>query len=176
MPPLALPDPPLSDGVVTLREPRPEDRAVVVEAFQDPEIPRWTTVPSPYGPRDFDDWLVRRADMLAAGRALPLLVTDAEGRVVGGVTLHEADSSRPDIGYWVAREHRGRGYAARAVRLMSRHAQTLGFDRVDLLIRPDNLASQHVARSAGFVRTDGAATCPRDGSGRAHLRFTWPAP
>jgi hypothetical protein len=40
----------LRDGVVMLRAWRSDDRERIVAALQDPEIPRWTSVPSPYGP------------------------------------------------------------------------------------------------------------------------------
>jgi len=40
--------PVLSDGVVTLRELVRDDVDAVFAACQDPEIPRFTTVPSPY--------------------------------------------------------------------------------------------------------------------------------
>jgi hypothetical protein len=64
---LALPDPPLSDGVVTLRGFEPSDVSALVEICQDPEIPRWTLVPSPYTARDARGYLRRVAEGLAAG-------------------------------------------------------------------------------------------------------------
>jgi hypothetical protein len=45
---LALPDPPLSDGVITLRGFESSDVRSLVEICRDPEIARWTLVPSPY--------------------------------------------------------------------------------------------------------------------------------
>jgi RimJ/RimL family protein N-acetyltransferase len=86
-------------------------RAVVV-ALQDPEIPRWTTVPSPYGSARYEDWLVEQAQQRAACTGLHVLVVDDQDRLLGatGVQLTEA---APDIGYWCVREHRGHGYTTR---------------------------------------------------------------
>lgn len=167
----------LTDGVVTLRDLRPGDREAVVAALQDPEIPRWTTVPSPYGPDDFDAWLERSRERRVAGAAENYLVVDAAGVLVGSIGLHETDTDTPDIGYWIAAEQRGRGHAARAVRLLRDHAiGTRRFAHVDLLIHHDNEASQRVARKAGFVATGERTTCPRDGcADRAdYVRFRWP--
>jgi RimJ/RimL family protein N-acetyltransferase len=38
----------LTDGVLTLRPPGPQDVDALVEACQDPEISRWTRAPRPY--------------------------------------------------------------------------------------------------------------------------------
>jgi RimJ/RimL family protein N-acetyltransferase len=175
VPPLTPPDPPLSDGVVTLRPHAPEDRETVVAAFADRDIARWIRVPDPYGPADYDAFLARSRSELEAGRSLNLLIVAAGERVVGGVGLHEAHGERPDIGYWSAPHARGRGYVTRAVRLMRDHALALGYAHVDLLIHADNAQSQRVARAAGFERTGELTTCPRDACrGAEYLRFTWP--
>ena len=48
LPPLSPPDPPLDDGTVALRLITVTDIPDLVTACQDPDIARWTTVPSPY--------------------------------------------------------------------------------------------------------------------------------
>jgi RimJ/RimL family protein N-acetyltransferase len=64
MAPIELPDPPLSDGVIALRGFQSADVAALVDACQDPEIPRFTLVPSPYTEDHARAWLRR----VAAGR------------------------------------------------------------------------------------------------------------
>ena len=173
MPILAPPSAPLSDGVVVLRAWRSEDRDRVVAALQDPEIPRWTSVPSPYRSADYDAWMEAQREQLGAGVGLHFLVVDMDDRLLGatGVQLTEA---APDIGYWCAREHRGRGYTARAVRLVSRHVRELGFTRVDIYVHARNAASQHVAAAAGFTRVAETTTVERLGGGAVYVRFTLP--
>ena len=171
MPILSPPAVSLSDGVVMLRAWRSEDRDRVVAALQDPEIPRWTSVPSPYEPADYDAWMEAQREQLEAGVGVHFLVVGMDDRLLGaaGVQLTEA---APDIGYWCAREHRGQGYTARAVRLLSRHVRALGFTRVDIYAHAANEASQHVAAAAGFARVAGLTSVDRLGGGAVYVRFT----
>ena len=55
------------------------------------------------------------------------------------------------IGYWLAASARGRGYATRAMILLTRWLFELGAARVFLTIVAGNDASVDVARRAGFV-------------------------
>lgn len=55
------------------------------------------------------------------------------------------------FGYWLARDARGRGYASRAVVLLTRWLFELGAARVFLTIVAGNEDSVAVARRAGFV-------------------------
>ena len=58
-----------------------------------------------------------------------------------------------DVFYWLAAEARGRGYATKAVRLISDWAfETLELERLELYAHPDNTASQRVAERAGYIR------------------------
>src|SRR2546421_6700412 len=69
MPEIPLPDPPLDDGAVALRPWRATDLVPLVDACQDPEIPRWTAVPSPYGEHDAREYLARAEIDRRSGRA-----------------------------------------------------------------------------------------------------------
>ena len=152
---LALPDPPLTDGVVVLRGFEPGDVAALVECCQDPEIPRWTLVPSPYTEDDARSFIERGPAALASGRRAAFAIVDARGgELLGAAALTAIDwtHSAADVGYWVAAPARGRGVAARAVELLAGWAfGTLGLDRLELRIHVDNHASQAVAARAGFA-------------------------
>jgi RimJ/RimL family protein N-acetyltransferase len=180
MPPLQPPDPPLTDGVVALRAHRPEDADQLVAALRDPDIVRWTRVPADYSYADFHDYLSAVEEHLAQGESLSLLVVDADDhdRVLGSCGLHGLTSGRPDIGYWVARDARGRGVAPRAARLLRDHAvEVLGLPRVEVLVHPDNTASQRAAEKAGFHRTGEYRPSPRrDPDERSDdlVVFAWP--
>jgi RimJ/RimL family protein N-acetyltransferase len=164
MPALEPPEPPLTDGVVALRGVREADADQVVAALRDPDIVRWTRVPAGYTHEDFAAYLHASHAAMRAGTTLSLLVVDADDhdRVLGSCGLHELDSERADIGYWVARGARGRGVAPRATALMRDHATgTLGLPRVEVLVHPDNVPSQRVAEKAGFARTGELRPSPR---------------
>jgi RimJ/RimL family protein N-acetyltransferase len=160
VPALALPDPPLSDGVIALRAWTPADVPALVEACQDPAIPRWTLVPSPYTAADAHSYLQRVAAGWDAGAGASLAIVDAaDGDApLGAVGLNaiDWDHRAADVGYWIAAPARGRGVATRAVELVAGWAfGTLGIERLELRAHEDNTASQAVARRAGFAPTDG---------------------
>lgn len=156
MRPIDLPIPPLDDGVVALRGFDDDDVSSVVSACQDPEIPRWTVVPSPYTARDARAWIETHDLLRITGTAVPMAIVDSATRVLAGsIGVHDIDwrSQKGEVGYWVVRELRGLGTATRALRLLSRWAlRDLGLARLELVADVRNEASQRVANSAGFVR------------------------
>jgi RimJ/RimL family protein N-acetyltransferase len=137
----------LEDEEVLLRPFGEDDIPAIVAACQDPEIPRWTGVPSPYTEDDARAFL-RQVEETA------FAITDRRsGELIGAIGVREVDQANAQIGYWVKREARGRGVATRALGLVSRWAlEELGAGRVQLFTEPGNVASQRVAEKAGFVR------------------------
>jgi RimJ/RimL family protein N-acetyltransferase len=89
----------------------------VVAALQDREIPRWTGVPSLSGIPEFEAWMDEQAQQQTSGLGLHPLVVDRHDRLLGAIGVKWIEEAAPDIGYWCVREHGGRGYMARAVRL-----------------------------------------------------------
>ena len=155
MPPLPLPDPPLSDGRIALRETSEADIPALVAAVQDPLIPRYTRVPSPYGERQAREFLVYQRRRREEGIELSLLVVDAENDDLLGAIGARVDRRNEcaDMGYWVAREARGRGVASGAVVLLGTWLfQALELARLQVHTEVDNVASQRVAERAGFTR------------------------
>lgn len=177
---LRFPDPPLSDGVITLRARTPADADAIVAACQDPEIPRWTRVPVPYFREHALEWLATSEQELAEGRNIHWLAVDAAGTLLASVGLMEIDRDRGygEIGYWVAREARGRGVATRGVALVREWAQReLGLAKLELVIHEDNRPSRAVARAAGFAETGERRRSPRGGlPDGAYLVHVWGAP
>ncbi|MGH7904235.1 MAG: GNAT family N-acetyltransferase [Candidatus Dormibacteraceae bacterium] len=150
------PDPPLTDGEVLLRPWRGSDLPALVAALQDPEIPRWTRVPTPYTGADAGRFL----SLAAAGweatppTACPFAIVSArtEG-LLGGIGLRFFARGVGEVGYWVARPSRRRGIATRAVRLLAPWAlRTFDLARLQLTTAPENAASQGVALRSGFSR------------------------
>lgn len=155
MPVLIQPEPPLSDGVVALRGFESTDVDALVEACQDPEIPRFTLVPSPYTERHAREWLRRVAENRASGTGMTFAIVDAPAGdvLLGTIGLNVIDWERraADLGYWLAAPARGRGVASRAVRLVEAWAfDTLGLDRLELRAQEHNHASRAVAERTGF--------------------------
>ncbi|HEY7004611.1 MAG TPA: GNAT family protein [Gaiellaceae bacterium] len=137
----------LADDAIVLRPFTDEDVPAIVAACQDPEIPRWTSVPSPYTEADAVAWLESSEEETFA-------VADSEsGELLGSIGIRFYDSGMGEVGYWVKREARGRGVATRALALISRWALVdRGLGRFQLRADVENEASQRVAEKAGFRR------------------------
>ena len=176
----AIVAPRLSDGEIGVRPLAPADVPDIVAACSDPEIPRWTRVPSPYTREDAERFLAIAATEAAAGEGLALAVADASDRLIGTVGLMEVDRERGygEIGYWTAAPARGRGAAARAVALLRdwAHAE-LGLAELEILAHRDNRPSQRVAERAGFADTGELRAVARMPPGRreGYRVYVWRA-
>jgi RimJ/RimL family protein N-acetyltransferase len=137
----------LEDDAIVLRPFTEEDVPELVAALDDPEISRWTRIPSPYTEKDAREFLRSASETAFA-------VTDTRsGRLLGGIGLRLPSEGIGEVGYWVRRDARGRGVATRALELVARWAlEEQGLARVQLTAEPGNVASQRVAEKAGFTR------------------------
>jgi RimJ/RimL family protein N-acetyltransferase len=107
-------------------------------------------VPWPYCEEHARAWVARPQEP----RLPSLLVTlpRAEGRIVGGCGLHRHED-RIEVGYWIAPEHWGRGYATEALGGLLSLARAMGHQRIVGRHAADNPASGQVLRKAGFRPT-----------------------
>jgi RimJ/RimL family protein N-acetyltransferase len=154
---IAAPDPPLTDGVVTLRQWDERDVPVLVECIDgDEEIARWMdAIPQPYLDGEARTWVAQASSFWHTGTSAPFAVTDSKtGRVLGGVGFAWVGEEHVgEVGYWLRAEARGGGLMTRAVILVSRWAfEELGCERLQLRADSDNVGSQRVAEKAGFTR------------------------
>jgi RimJ/RimL family protein N-acetyltransferase/nitrite reductase/ring-hydroxylating ferredoxin subunit len=148
------PNPPLSDGVISLRPFRAEDATAVAAACQDPEIQRWIpAIPVPYTDADARGFILMTLEGWHNGTGYEFAIADsATDRYVGSIGLHVGPNARRHaIGYLVAPEARGRGVAVRALRLVTLWGfERLKIERLALWTLPGNVRSQRVAEKAGF--------------------------
>jgi RimJ/RimL family protein N-acetyltransferase len=175
---IALPT--LSDGVVALRPWRTADADALAVACQDPEIPRWTAVPPRYRRTDALQFLSVAHAGAERGSMAAFAAVDGGGRLLGSFTVMDIDRERGsgELGYWVARDARGRGVATRALALLCAWARRdLGLAVLELLAHRDNQASIRVAARAGFAPTGELRAIDKDpASGRAYRVFVSRAP
>jgi RimJ/RimL family protein N-acetyltransferase len=73
-------------------------------------------------------------------------------QLVGCIGL-QRETEGTALGYWIGRDHWGRGYATEAARAVLRLARTLGHRQVFASHFTDNAASAHVLRKLGFGPT-----------------------
>jgi RimJ/RimL family protein N-acetyltransferase len=140
----------LHDGDITLRPWTLDDVPAIVAACNDAEIQKWIPViPRPYTDEDARAFI--QGEVPGIGTQQFAIVQD--GRVVGSIGMGVNSSGTGHIGYWCAREARGRGLTTRALRLLCEHGlEDLRLERLELITDPDNGASQRVAEKVGFQR------------------------
>jgi RimJ/RimL family protein N-acetyltransferase len=135
-----------------LRPLRREDAPAIAAGCADPDVPRFIPfVPEGYTEDDahafLDSALARPAD--DPERTLAIVEPPAD-TLLGAVTVRLREGG--SVGYWLARDARGRGLMTEAVRAVVAWAQEQGIRTLTLTAHPDNAASQRVAESAGFRR------------------------
>jgi RimJ/RimL family protein N-acetyltransferase len=96
-------------------------------------------------------WIDARA---AGGPNFVYALRGPSRELLGGCELRLLAADRANVSYWISWEHRGRGHAIRALKLLCDAAAGLeNLGRLEAHIAPDNLASRKVAEGAGFVET-----------------------
>lgn len=133
---------------------------------------------SPYpqeSPRTFRELVESYDEEARAGRSLPFVI-ERDGQLVGQLTLSTVvlGSFRScSAGYWVAQASAGLGIASTALALAADHAfGVLRLHRIEVNIRPENIASLAVVHKLGF-RDEGVRRLMLhiDGAWRDHRSF-----
>ncbi|MYS25267.1 Protein N-acetyltransferase, RimJ/RimL family [Streptomyces sp. DvalAA-14] len=149
----------LTTDRLLLRPLAPADAPAVHTACQDPDIPRWTSVHSPYALADADDFVGRicvegwRDDVLYNFGVFTRDTGDLVGSM-GLVRLGQlpAPDHQAELGYWTAKEQRGKGYTVEAGRAVCGWAfAALGVERIEWYAEAGNEGSRAVALRLGFV-------------------------
>ncbi len=90
----------------------------------------------------------------ARGLALPLVIQDDQGSIVGRLNLREitrGPSEAAVLGYWVAESHNRRGLATQAVAAVAGEAFSgLALHRLRAATLVHNIAAQRVLHKSGF--------------------------
>jgi [ribosomal protein S5]-alanine N-acetyltransferase len=154
-PPLRVPV--LTSETIVLRPWSISDLALVRQASTDHQITSTTTVPRPYtddSGRAFIERQHRRADQ---GDGFSFVLADPAAPEVGigsmGLWLHEIESGRASLGYWLLERFRGRRLATAALHTLTHFAFTgPAIPRLHLFVEPWNVASARTAEAAGFAR------------------------
>jgi len=141
-------------GVGGLRAPADRDVDAITRACQDPEIPRWTTVPAPYHRSDAEQFVAGYArGGWARGTAAVFVIVDEQDNWVGNIDLRlsNPESTEAEVGFLVDPIARGRGYATAALGTLTAWGfEVLGLERIRWRAEVGNHASRRVAEKAGF--------------------------
>lgn len=135
-----------------LRPGWPEDRDELLALVADESVIRnLSRAPWPYTAEDARRFLDSPQD-----RFLPRFLITCPGaggaRLLGCIGLSNMQGEA-NLGYWIAREHWGQGYASEATRAVLSLARSIGHKRIVASHFVDNPASGRVLEKAGFART-----------------------
>jgi RimJ/RimL family protein N-acetyltransferase len=138
---------------LTLRPGWIEDAPELARAIGHHEVVRnLSRAPWPYTRGDAEAFL----SLPCASIDMRFLICAAENgvsRIVGGVGIGPLGEERHELGYWIAPDAWGRGYATEAGEAVLQIARTLRLPRVTARHAIDNPASGRVLRKLGFRPT-----------------------
>jgi RimJ/RimL family protein N-acetyltransferase len=130
-----------------------DDRAAFTALTYDPEVMRYVHGGQPYSEAEVDEWFARQARwMREYDLCMGALIEKESGKLVGICGTQPLGTTGDlEIGWWLAREVWGRGYATEAGGAAMRHVlETLQRPRVVAVIDLENEASKAVVRRLGM--------------------------
>jgi RimJ/RimL family protein N-acetyltransferase len=130
---------------VQLRDVTEADLAVFFEHQRDPEASRMAAFP----PRELDAFTAHWTTNILGDATVIKKAVLVDGWVVGSVVSFDHGGERL-VGYWIGREHWGKGVATRALSEFLRHETTRP---LVAHVAKDNVASIRVLEKCGFERS-----------------------
>jgi RimJ/RimL family protein N-acetyltransferase len=137
----------MTPTAVTIRPVEEADLPILYEHRADPLASEMAVVPARTKPEFMALWATILADDKTVARAIV-----ADGTVVGMILSWVDDGDRT-VGYWIGREHWGRGYATRGLALL---VDEIGERPLIAHVADTNIGSRRVLEHCGFVRVGGS--------------------
>jgi len=133
----------MTGPLVRLRPVEDADLPILIAHQDDPVAAAMAAFPTRAPDAFYEHWATIRADPTNFTRTIV-----ADDEVVGDI-VSWLDDGRRQVGYWIGRDHWGKGFATAALRLLLEEIK----DRpVTAHIVAANIGSQRVAEKCGFVR------------------------
>ena len=149
-----------------------EDAPELARAIADEQVVRnLATAPWPYRQEDAEAFLAAPRDPVMPSFLITER-TDGAPRIVGSCGLGRRPSGSVEMGYWIGRQHWGKGFATEASRALIEIAKALKLPRLEASHFLDNPASGRVLEKLGFVATGMSAerySCARGGEAMAKI-------
>ncbi|GAA1927252.1 GNAT family N-acetyltransferase [Microbacterium aoyamense] len=123
----------------------------IYAACQDPDIQRYTTVPSPYERKHAEGFVPHVATSWQAGTELTWAIRDGS-TLAGLIGLYRVANGAGEIGYWMAPESRGRGLLTEAaLAVVDWGFDELDLQRIEWRAVVGNTGSARAAQKLGFT-------------------------
>jgi ribosomal-protein-serine acetyltransferase len=137
-----------------LEESDAEELFALVDANREHLEPWMPWVPNERSADDVLPFIRGTRKQIGDNEGFQTAIVSPDGHIVGIVGFHGVDwlNRRTSIGYWIARDHQGRGTTTLAVRALIDHAfGTWNLNRVTIEAAVDNARSRAVPERLGFV-------------------------
>jgi RimJ/RimL family protein N-acetyltransferase len=133
----------MTDPRVRLRPVEDADLPIFLAHQDDPIAAAMASFPTRAPDAFYEHWGKIRADPTNVTRTIV-----ADDEVVGDI-VSWLDDGRRQVGYWIGRDHWGKGFATAALRLL---LDEIADRPVTAHVALDNIGSQRVVEKCGFVR------------------------
>lgn len=156
---------------IVLRPLVEEDQEAIFAACNDAEMQRWFPLPNSYSMADAQTFIELSDHKRKEGSGLVSAIEYQE-IFAGVIDIKKVDwrAKCCEISYWGSPWIRNKGVTSRALTLISQWVlQEMNFERIEVRIAPENLASQRVAEKAGYSREGIARNAGYINSGRLDL-------
>jgi RimJ/RimL family protein N-acetyltransferase len=131
----------------------PDDRPALKALTDDPEVMRYVHDGQPYSEEEIDELFARQGRQARElGVCMGAMIEKSSHHLIGVAGIQPLGTTGEyEIGWWLAREKWGHGYATEAGNAAMRHVfDVLNRDRVMAIIDPPNEASKRVVARLGF--------------------------
>lgn len=138
----------------TIRPFRPSDAAAIRKNIQDRAIFENTLhIPKPYRLKHAQEHIAKNLRQYRQKKPIGIgYVIEVDGEAAGAIGFRFR-GHKGELGYWLAKKHRGRGITTAAVKLFVDHLFTAyNLKRIEAFVFTHNPASGQVLRKAGFAR------------------------
>ncbi|SVE11867.1 uncharacterized protein METZ01_LOCUS464721, partial [marine metagenome] len=122
------------------------NKKLIVSQIGDWEVAKWLSdVPYPYTEQKAEEWLnnINYDDLLFS--------IFRNNSLIGGVGLSLEEDNDLDLGFWIGRDHWGKGYATEAAMGLIQYAKKeFNFKQIKACYIKGNTGSSNVLRKLGF--------------------------
>jgi len=137
---------------LTVRPWAESDRRALARMAMDKDMMRYVTQGRPWDDAKIDEFLERQARHVDRhGVSFGAVEEKASAEVIGLAGMQPHDDGQFELGWWIWKDHWGKGYATEAIRpFVDYTREVMELPRLVAIIDPPNQASKRVAEKIGM--------------------------